>query len=164
MISPSENHRLESSYQNHLVLKVLVVSMSEARAAAPCHGRHSSHQCLLSSVQLLQLFRLAVLHRLHHAGHGAAQAGRSARPSSFCRFILAPPGPSVSLESGHPADHQSDSEPAHGSLPAVLAPEETQQEDDPQSPEDNQAEGQGAPSGRAGPPRGSHEHVPGKST
>ncbi|KAM3614921.1 uncharacterized protein V6R79_020806 [Siganus canaliculatus] len=95
-----ENHRLESSYQNHLIVKVLVV------------------------IQLHQLLRLVVLHRLCHAGHGAPQT-----------------------ESGHLVDHQSDLESDHGGLPAVLAPEETQQENDPQIKEDKNSEGHRASSG-----------------
>lgn len=35
------------------------------------------------------------------------------------------------LESRHPVDYQPDPQPDHGGLPAVLAAEETQQEDDP---------------------------------
>lgn len=34
-------------------------------------------------------------------------------------------------EPSHLADHQSDPEPGHGGLPALLASEEAQQEDDP---------------------------------
>lgn len=94
-----ENHRLESSYQNHLVLKVLVVSeMSYPQLSANCtlywwecslsYHHLTSHNCLnsfFSLVQLLQLFRVALLHCLCHAGHGASQTGRSA---SFVPFLI----------------------------------------------------------------------------
>lgn len=50
-------------------------------------------------------------------------------------------------EPGHFADHQSDPEPVHGGLPAVLAAEETQQEDAPQGAEEENPGGPGAPPG-----------------
>lgn len=67
-------------------------------------------------------------------------------------------------ESGHLVDHQSDLESVHGGLPALLAPEETQQEDDPQNPEGKNSGGPRASSGRSGPAGGRHEHVPGRCT
>ncbi len=74
----------------------------------------------------------------------------------LCSFLIP--------ESGHLVDHQSDLESVHGGLPALLAPEETQQEDDPQSPEEKNSGGQRASSGRADPAGGRHEHVPGRCT
>lgn len=43
--------------------------------------------------------------------------------SMFCSCLY--------LESGHLVDYQSDPKSVHGGLPALLAAEETQQEDDP---------------------------------
>lgn len=96
-----ENHRLESSYQNHLVLKVLVVSInhtfstlavlsfSDKRAASLANSPLiMSVLTLYPIVQLLQLFCLAVLHRLCHAGHGAPQTGRLTFPPSFFYHFL----------------------------------------------------------------------------
>jgi len=78
--------------------------------------------------------------------------------TSVSSLPAAPPPPP---ESGHAVDHQSDPEPVHGGLPALLAPEEAQQEDDPQSPASKTPGGQRAPSGRPGPAGGRHEHLPG---
>lgn len=86
----------------------------------------------------------------------------------WCPFY--PPGFSYLLslvvpvcsESGHTLDHQSDLESVHGSLPTVLATEETQQEDDSQGPEDKNSGRQGATFDRAGSPRSSYEHIFGK--
>lgn len=89
-----ENHRLESSYQNHLVLKVLVVSFN--RRHCLCQRRRRLIRVSLtvtawtfpfSAVRLLQLFRLLVLHRLRHAGHGAAPSGWSAHVAVAFRLV-----------------------------------------------------------------------------
>lgn len=60
----------------------------------------------------------------------------------------------LDLESRYLVDHQSDLESVHGGIPALLAPEETQQKDDPQSPEEKNSGIQRASPGRAGPAGG----------
>lgn len=88
---PPENHRLESSFQNHLVLKVLVVRsnpvlmllfpnianfiLQRPECGSPLILPVMTPLLPPLLVQLLQLLRLALLHRLRHARHGAAATG-----------------------------------------------------------------------------------------
>lgn len=58
----------------------------------------------------------------------------------FCCLCFCP-------ESGHTIDNQSSLESVYGGLTALLASEETQQDDDPQSLEDENSGGKGVSSG-----------------